>query len=261
MANDLARVAEEEGARLTFELSRAFVEGAVHRNDDVVAELRRRGHAVAVHADVGGEPLMLEALEAELRRRRLRLEQLGGAITHISGICSEGPWVEAAVGAGYLSATGFVEFCLKSLDVLPAGFEHVATCDTPRDCHGAPLLDLERKMRPWRAGSAANWLTPDPRGQLVMIAGDSATPLQCLAEPALRDCKLDEDDAAAFAALIDDYLAARQSPDLAVCTVSWSIGTLPPDGFARSLFAAVAPYVTAGDVAWRTLPEMAAALP
>ena len=44
---------EKYGAKLTLE-SKEMTDGAIQWNDNVLLEMQERGHAVGIHADVGG---------------------------------------------------------------------------------------------------------------------------------------------------------------------------------------------------------------
>jgi hypothetical protein len=258
---DLGAVAAAHGARLTYELASVFVRALEAWDDDFITEMTELDHGFGVHADAGGQDPPYQLFVQNLNSQRRALEAAGVTVTHVSGICSASPWVEAAVEAGYLGTTGAVEYCLKSLDQLPAGKETVTGCLSPADCHGPSVEDIIQRMHPWRTSSSSDWLTPDPDGDLVVVIGESGSSLDCLGDGvATAGCVAEFDDITAYRARIDDYLAAQGPfPQIAVLTVSWSIGSLPPDGFAEALFSAIDPYVADGSVVWATLPEIVAA--
>lgn len=239
----VAREAQAAGITITFELGRPFTDGAVTAGDDWVARLPARGQAVGVHADLGGRPLPPQQFARRLREHRALVEQLvGGPVTHVSGVCSEGQWVEPIIDAGFTSATGMVEFCLKSLDVIPAEYDtaRIEACTTPADCHGQAPTDDEHKLHPWRTSTSADWLTDDPAGKLVLVSGESGRSLACLAESSEGRCTPSSDDISKFAEIVRSYVAKREPGRHNILTMSWSIGGVPPEGFVSDLAASVA---------------------
>ena len=70
-----------------------------------------------VHADTGGIGTpTLEEFGNKLTAKFKQLQDLGVTPILVSGICSRGPFVEAAIVAGYKVTTGIVEYCFTSLD-------------------------------------------------------------------------------------------------------------------------------------------------
>lgn len=112
---ETADAAEAHGARLSFELSAEFTAAMARWGDDFASLMAARGHAIGVHADLGGTPIPLDEFTHPLAERKAAIEAQGVTVTHVSGICSASDWVEAAIGAGFESATGIVEYCIKSI--------------------------------------------------------------------------------------------------------------------------------------------------
>lgn len=240
----VAAEAEAAGIIFTFELGRPFADGALAADDGWVARLPSRGQAVGVHADLGFPALPPRQFERRLREHKELVESLLGApVDHVSGVCSEGPWVEPIIAAGFAAATGMVEYCLKSLDSIPAGYDAdaVAACRTPADCHGQAPTDLDRKLHPWRTSTSADWLTKEPNGALWLIAGESGTGLPDTAEE--------------FAAIVADYVAAREPGRSNSLVFAWSIGTPPTPGFVTSLAASV--LGMADSIRWVSVADLA----
>jgi hypothetical protein len=244
-------------ARITFELSPIFVRATELWGSDFVPEMDARGHGIGVHADIGGTGHVdRAAFVAELADQREAIEAQGVDVVHVSGICSPSEWVEAAIDAGFAATTGMVEYCLSSIPAYPL------TCgDTAEECHGPAVTDWEHKLHPWRTSTSSDWLTADSEGALLLVAGESGSGVSCLGEAAAgRSCAgvTDQSDVGELEAIIEEYLAARETGRLNVLTFSWSIGRPPTAGFAAELFGAVAPYVEDGDVEWSTLEEVVA---
>lgn len=260
----VADEAETAGAVLTFELNTTFVEGATTAADGWVAGLDDQGQSVGVHADLGGTPITAEAFETGLQEQRAAVEALldpGDVVTSVSGICSEQDWVTPAITAGFDVATGGVEFCLKSLTDLPATYDaaYIDACDNPQDCHGQAPTDLEHKLHPWRTSDSSTWLTDDPAGDLWILAGESGTPIHCLAEGGSGRCRATNADIPLFADLVQTYVDAREAGRFNSLNLSWSIGSPPRAGFMTALAASIQPLVDAGDVEWSSLGDIAVA--
>lgn len=260
---DTARHAADQQAVFSFELSSAFAlsPGA----PDVVNELLSLGHAVEVHADVGGhgDP-NLATLTEQLIAKYHQISALGIDPVLVSGICSRGPFVEAAIAAGFSVSTGAVEYCLTALSphLYPLGFEP-GECPNPSSCHGRPPFDLATRATPWFTSQAQNWITPDPDGQLLMIIGESGASIPCLAErESLSDvkCQADTDDIAEFERLAELYasLETTHADPCCVFSTSWSIGTAPPDGFTTALVASVSHLLANGTARWATPSQVLA---
>ena len=217
----VAAEAERAGVTLTFELSLPFAEGARTADDGWVAGLPARGHAVGVHADLGFPPMPPGRFERRLAEHKALVEELLGAtVTHVSGVCSEAPWVEPVAAAGFEAATGMVEFCLKSLDDPPP---QVAACGNPADCHDPVPTETARALHPWRTSTSADWLDPDPAGDLWLIPN--------------REMPADADE---LASLVARYADEREPGSTSSLVFAWSIGSPPRPGFVTELAAALA---------------------
>ncbi|MBL7051975.1 MAG: hypothetical protein ISS01_02700, partial [Nanoarchaeota archaeon] len=117
---NFASYLEAAGLRGTFEARTEFVDACEYWGDNVLLELYERGHDIGVHADLGGNLEVIEFDQGvfvhELSVKKKALENLiGKEVRHVSGICSELDWVEAAIDAGYEFTTGGVAFCVMSL--------------------------------------------------------------------------------------------------------------------------------------------------
>lgn len=251
----VAAEADAAGITLTFELNRSFVDAALIAGDGWVASLRDHGQAVGVHADLGGRPLPPRQFTQRLIEHKRDVEALLGApVTHVSGVCSEQQWIEPVIEAGFSVATGMVEFCLKSLDTIPAEYDvaRIDACTTPADCHGQAPTDVEHKLHPWRTSTSADWLTQDPTGDLWLVAGESGRNVACLAETSEGGCQAASDDVVAFAEIVRDYVDRRVPGRRNTLALSWSIGSVPPDGFVTDLAGSVAGL----PIEWRSVADL-----
>lgn len=251
----VASEAQAAGITITFELSKQFAAGAAAASDGWVAGLPGRGQAVGAHADVGGKPTPRQQTARQLAAQKRDIEALLGApITHVSGVCSSGPWVEPVIDAGFRVATAMVEFCLKSLDTIPPSYDvaRIEACSTPSDCHGQAPTDLEHKLHPWHTSTSADWLTDDPSGSLRLVAGESGITIACLAEGGEGHCTPNADDIPIFAGIVRDYVATREPGRTNSLVLAWSIGSPPPAGFVTALAASVADQ----PLRWRSVADL-----
>ena len=174
---NFATILEDGGLRGTFEVRTEFIQASKNWDDNVILELYERGHGIGVHADWGGN-LERDNLDQELFAHKLtvlknELEDLIGLeVRHVSGICSELDWVEAAIDVGYEFTTGGVAFCVMSMpeENRPEEFKD---CENPGACHDAFPVDLEDRIHPWRVSSGDNWIENDPDGELVYFPSDN----------------------------------------------------------------------------------------
>jgi hypothetical protein len=248
---------EEYGARLTLE-SKEFTDGCIAWDENVLKEMEDRGHGIGVHADVGGEKNMdCGQFTPLLSGRKAALESLGVRVRHASGIVSTCDWVAAAADAGFEFATGTVAYALNSLraDLKPEGFQ----CDTPAACHQAYPFDLAGRMHPWRMNSGLDWILPSEDGRLVILPSGGG--LTCAAEESgssdsFTKCDFTASDVDAVIAELEQVLALLAPGKINTYYVSWSLGKELDDSVLEAFLDRVKPYVDAGRVQWKTLPEM-----
>jgi hypothetical protein len=263
----LARTAADAGAVLTLELSPAFIAGAQAFDPEIVDDLRALGHEVALHADIGGQGTPSEAaMTLLLVTMRAELADLGADATHVSGICSRGPWVEAALAAGFTSTSGAVAYCATSMDpdLLTEDQAWVLDCASPIACHAAPPVDEHHRWNPFMSDSSRDWMLADDPSGLVIVVGGAGGGIHCPASVeeeagTARDaCVPDDSDLPALAASLAAALAAREPGETHALTFSWSIGTVPSETFATEVFAVFADAVASGDAIWAGLSTIAA---
>jgi hypothetical protein len=237
-------------------------------SDNLLYELQHTRHdGVGVHADLGGRATELGYTQlqfnTELAQMKRDMEALGVTVVHVSGICSELDWIDAAISAGFKGVTGTVEYCLKSLapEELPSGYEDVATCTNPSECHDPYPGDPLERLLPYRVSSGTDWTTPDPGGRLILFHSSGAVP--CLYESAQTGggshtrCVFDQEDITQALSEIDFAVQHADPTKLNTIIFTWSIGSLPPMPLLGDLLDAVKKqYVDTRKVVWKTLPEM-----
>jgi pimeloyl-ACP methyl ester carboxylesterase len=260
----LATEASAAGGVLTFELDRRFTDGAIAAGETYLATLDDLGQSVGVHADLGGTPIDPAEFVSRLDDHKADVESLldeGDTVTTVSGVCSEQDWVEPVIEAGFAAISGTVEFCLKSLDEIPDGYDAaaVAACTNPSACHGAAPSDMEHKLHPWRTSDSSTWLTDDDEGDVWILAGESGLPVHCLAEGTSGGCSATNADIPAFADLVQTYVDAREEGRFNSLNLSWSVGGTVRPGFTQRLVESIQPLVDAGEVEWMGLGEIAEA--
>ncbi|MBG01277.1 MAG: hypothetical protein CL470_03305 [Acidimicrobiaceae bacterium] len=254
---DVAHEAHNAGAIFSFELSSEFAISSGAKG--VVDELLSLGHAIEVHADVGGVGTpSFERLAEQLSTKFRQIHSLGVTPILVSGICSRGPFVEAALSAGYLMTTGVVEYCLTSLDDVyhPEGW-NIDDCPSPSECHGNPGFSLSQKATPWYTTSSRSWTVPETDADFLIVIGESGATIKCLAEDDARSsgCEYNTKDIDKYAQLAESYvLHGEQSSEGRCCVFSTtiSIGESPPEGFISDLLGSVSLLVDNGRAVWQT---------
>ncbi len=262
LVEQVADAAEDEGALVSFDLSNDFAVAASRWDSTIATDLEDRGHAIGLHADVGGQGNpTFGALVSELSAMHDNVTALGIDTAHVSGICSEGPWVEAALAAGFTATNGLVEYCYKSLSLanLPADHTDVLDCNSPALCHTPAPDEIDYKVHPWWVSDSSDWLTADADGEMLLMTGVGGAPFACDGGPNdPGSCGAAEvqsgDD---FADLIEQYLAARDDDRVASLNMTWSVGSAPDDAKMAEILGAAVPYVDSGEAEWATVPAVA----
>lgn len=258
LVREYADLFEAYGARLTWE-SKELTDGIERWGDNVLREMEQRGHGIGVHADIGGYPRYdCDRFADELRAEREQLESLGVTVRHVSGIPSHCDWVTAAAEAGYLFTTGQVAYSVMSMpeEERPVAYRH---CANPLTCHDVFPPRLADRIHPWRMNSGADWLTHDPNGKLVMLAASQG--LACMEEELSNTtghgCTFAATDIDEFTEQLEEAIALSEPGEINVYYIWWSLGEQFLDKeLLEQWLGRIQPYVQAGQVEWRTLPEM-----
>jgi len=258
LMREYASLFETYGARLTWE-SKEVTEGALRWGDNVLIEMQQRGHGVGVHADIGGQRNYdCSRFAADLRAEKEQLESLGVTVRHVSGIVSHCDWVTAAADAGYLFTTGQVAYAVMSMprESRPPQFRD---CPGPAACHDTFPTALADRLHPWRMNSGLDWLTPSPNGRLVLIP--SSGELTHMEEDATGQAPgpgedLTQADIDYFIRELEQAIALAQPGQVNTYYVSWSLGTPLDPKMIEIWLQRIDVYVKAGQVEWKTLPEM-----
>jgi hypothetical protein len=259
LLREYATLFEKYGAKLTLE-SKEMTDGSIRWGDNVLREMQQRGHALGVHADVGGsrKDTMTE-MELKLTNMKSRLESLGVTVRHVSGIVSHLDWVNAAADTGYQFVTGTVAYGLASL---PPEKRPIVIPDnaTPGMFHQPYPFELENRITPWRAESGMNWVDDSPQGKIVIIPSGGG--IQFSFEESRGDSKqtgqaeFTIEDIEAFEIELKSILTYVKSDKINTYHVSWSFGQVLDKAVLEKWLQMIDKYVAQGKVQWKTIPEI-----
>jgi len=256
LIREYASLFETYGAKLTWE-SKETTEASLTWGDNVLKEMEERGHGIGVHADLGGQlDYNCDIFDRELGIRKKTLESLGVTVRHVSGVVSHCEWVTALIDSGYNFVTGTVAYGVMSMpeDLRP---EEYRNCPSPLACHDTFPEALADRIHPWRMHSGLDWIRHDPDGKLVMLP--SSHGLACYAESnAGTKCNQEftQEDINLFFEELDAAVELRDPDQINMVYVSWSFGKALDMDLMEEWLQRIAPYVEAGLVEWKTLPEM-----
>jgi hypothetical protein len=256
---DYATLFERYGGKITWEATTQAIAGSASWGDNVLAEMVQRGHAVGVHADVGGnEDDTQDEMMSHLATLKSSGEALGLTISDVSGVCSHLDWVGAVAATGLEMVTGVVSYCWSSApeDERPGEYRD---CESPITCHDPYPETLPERLHPWRPASSEDWIAHDPNGSIVIMP--SAGGLNCAdGERAEMSgpggCPFEQSDIDAYIAELEESLAAASADQVNIHYVITSVGTPVDLDVMEDWLQAIQPYVDNGSVRWATVPEM-----
>jgi len=254
-----AKIFEKHSAKMTIESGEDFMTGSAKANDNILAKLEERGHAIGLHADVGGRTNETNQADfaTELIRLKTKLEGLGVTVRHVSGICSDLDWVKAANDAGFKFVTGISGFCAKSLSPIPAEYANLKTCKTAAECHEVIPSDPEDRIHPWYMESGRNWLMPAKSGLVALPGGGG---LSCREEAQTNTgaikCDLTQKDLDLVMTDINATLKLTDPNQINIFYLAWSYGSKIDEVLLEKWLTEMDKLVDAGKIEWKTLPEM-----
>ena len=257
--DEFAAIFEEYNMPLTLELRPdEFVVGSINAEDsDFILELAERGHDIQVHADLGPKFSVLKPFIQTLKEYKGIINSVGIEVNGVSGVCAELDWVTAVKKSGFKFVTGVVEYCMKSLEELPEGYEDIADCDNPVLCHARPMAsNLDFSMHPLRPISATNWITDGGAKDMpVIFIGGNLGEIKCLSEGEYGKCDFDIDDVDIIKTRIDEALENLDPARINTLNMTISIGKSPDENFIRELLDLIKTYVNEGNVEWIKMSE------
>jgi hypothetical protein len=136
-------------------------------------------------------------------------------------------------------------------------------CPSPSKCHDIYPSTILERLHPWRTSTGQDWLTHDPNGKLVILSSDGVLYMMDdatkgrIPEGAMGD--FTESDITAFKVNLDEALSLVDSSKINFIYTAWSLGNLKKgidDGLLDKWLATVKPYIDAGKVQWKTIPEI-----
>jgi hypothetical protein len=262
LLREYADLFEKYGAKLTLE-SKEMTDGAIQWDDNVLLEMQQRGHAIGIHADVGGNSSdTARQMELKLTDMKSRLESLGVTVRHVSGICSRCDWVTAAIESGFEFVTGTVAFALASLP--PQEQPITIPPDAgPAQFHEAYPFTLEGRLSSWRAENGSNWIDDNPSGDIVIIPSGGGLAYayeESQGQTGLAgDQQFTAEDITAFEQQLKTilaYIKSHESTQPYTYYLSWSFGKALDQNLMEQWLKMVDKYVDSGQVQWQTIPEM-----
>lgn len=249
---------ERYGAKMTLE-SKEIIDGCINWDDNVLLELSRRGHAVGIHADAGGEQkASVRSIARTLIEMRRKLSSLRIETSFASGTASKANWVEACEQAGIDTASCMVAYGLWSLDpaLRPDGFEPYTS---PADGHDPYPFVLEERVHPWLMDDGTNWIVPDPEGSVLLIP--SGLSLNGASEEIngerVRESELTQADIDTWRAILPRVVAATDSKEVNTFYAVWSFGKTLDINLLEDWLQLIDEYVQSGEIRWSTIPDMA----
>jgi len=169
-------LADQYGAKLTFESERPFAQACVNWGVNVLQEILDAGHGVGTHCDRGGigqsAVESYEALVSDLAINKSLVDELIGEENNLgcSGAASNFDWVLALTEVGFKYVDGVVSMHYMSmpLDARPDGYTDQYIKNG--GYHENSPVDLYDRIYP-RLLADAQDLKHDDDGELLMISG------------------------------------------------------------------------------------------
>jgi hypothetical protein len=260
LLREYAALFEKYGAKLTLE-SKEMTDGCINWGDNVLLEMQERGHAVAIHADVGGSKAdTVASMISNLTTMKSSLQSLDIDFRHVSGIVSHCDWVKACIDTGFKFVTGVVSYALLSL---PPEIRPITIPDnaTPSQFHQSYPFSTEGQLFAWRMKSGADWIYDNPSGKLVIMpsGGGLANAYEDSQGLSGGSQNFTPQDIDAFEQELQEILAyISTSKPTQPCTyyLSWSFGKALDKTLLEAWLKMVDKYVDAGQVQWQTIPQM-----
>ncbi|MFH1972369.1 MAG: hypothetical protein ABIJ18_02720 [archaeon] len=265
LTRETADILEEYNAIGTFEFSPEFVEASEKWGDNVILEMYERGHGVGVHADLGFQAekkgYTQEQFVADLIEQKEDIERVfGHEVRHVSGICSELDWVQAAIDAGFEFTTGGVSMCLQSLPEDKRPKEYLSDSIILKNYHDIYPNEVKDIVHPWRVSTARDWLVNDPDGDLVIFSSDGVIEgfyeQRVSGDFGREKAVFDENDVSLYIDILDEYLEYSRNDRINLYYVAESIGNSMDEEVTKDWLEAIEPYVEDGRVEWKSFPDV-----
>lgn len=261
LLREYASLFEKYGAKMTLE-SKEIIDGCIKWGDNVLLEMQKRGHAVGIHADAGGEKkATVKNIADKLKEMKAKLKSLGIDANFASGVASKADWVKACKDAGMDAVTCMVCYGLWSLDpaLRPAWFKPYAN---PSEGHAPYPAKITNRIHPWFAKSGSNWIKHSKDGGLIIIpSGLSLTNAAEEIKGSQKAGKTEftQEDIEAWKNALPKVLAATDSSKVNTFYAVWSFGQKVDLKLLEDWLKMVKTYVDEGRIQWTVIPDMISA--
>jgi hypothetical protein len=281
--------ANNPSVKFNFELSHQFIlqdimhgETKFGQGNSFAKIMKSKGHAILIHADIGGQSESNSEYENKLQTIINKYELLMGIKpSGASGICGTNNWIETLKNNGIQFVTSMVEYCKKSIFKRNLTFNNwwVKSCISPgstvpegeiswdpsvNDCHGIFPNLSEYTIRPFILKDSRNWLKNISIYQkqnilkkfqnLVAFSSMHIGKLTCLSNSATEpNCVEDQMDIIEFEnRLNDSYNIIKDSGyQNNYLNFVLSIGTTYTPSFSTSIGLSLKTFVTENNITWR----------
>ena len=290
---DYANLLASYDAKGTFEAGRELG-GGIFLGISALPQLVQDGHAIGLHADLCGPPgdctdsdfaADLSDMQADFVSALGSSATAAGisgfvatdAVRHVSGICSDADWVNAALSSDFEFSTGHVDYCRMSLDT--SSPDALATpCTSPCECHdpwpfdtasGATWDEIDR-VHPWYVDNGQFWTDRSGTDGLVLLPRFNS--LKHLAEeqggisvdvcPPAGGSTIGADDIDAYFSFLQtilDHNSAEEPGHRDFFYVGYSFGgplPAPTQALLEDWLSRLQDPAYDGRIQWATLPEM-----
>ncbi len=255
-------LADEYGAKLTFESERPFARACTNWGYNALADVIARGHGVGTHCDIAPDtPTMSVDQYAQLlAMRKIAVDELVGAENNrgFSGGGSDNDWVQGGLAAGFAYATGIV-----GLHYLPMPMSARPDSSWTDDFilaegfhYNAPH-DLYDRIYPRKLADAQDFVE-DANGAFLLSAGDLGR-LDRIEEGEQTAtcgaaCTMTTQDVDLLIGDIAVVIASRDVTRMGKITVYFAVDnfTATNEYVLRYFFAKVQELVESGSLVWGT---------
>lgn len=253
-----AALFDKYDAKMTLE-AKEIIDGCIRWNDNVLYELEQDGHAVGIHADVGGEKdATAQSMTTKLNEMKQKLARLGINARFVSGVASKADWITACKNSGFEAVTCMVNYGLWSLDpkLRPSYFEEYKT---PAEGHGAYPEKIEDRLHAWYADNGSNWIKNSDKSDLLIIpSGLSLTNAYEELSENSNSVKTEftQDDINAWKEALDKAIKSSDSHEVNTFYAVWSFGKDVDPELLEEWLKVVDTYVKQGKIEWKNMNEI-----
>lgn len=255
-------MADEYGAKLTFESESSFLLANTKWNLNFMKEIVDSGHGVGSHADFGlnEKNWSYEDYVEAFKDLKKLLDDLVGSENNkgVSGGTGPFDWVEAAAEAGfeYRDALTGIAYLSMPISERPEGWSDDFIKETAY--HDSIPPDLSERIYFFELADSKD-LVPDEDG-LIVISGGELGELASLEENRRNcgaQCVLSQEDVDVFFEQVEEIIRIKDVDRLAKINVHVPVRMFADSNEAilRSFFEGLKRYVDEGKIVWATQLE------